>query len=269
MNPPTRSSIFWPSTVWVLTIVHSCGSSLPGLLMISLGMAILPTSCSSAANSRLRRRSAREVQVLGELESEGDDALAVLAGVAVVGFDHVAEDESGAAVGARELEHALQAAAPLPGEHGQQAEQRHHGQRGHSGVWWMASAASRPGGGQRRVDAVDPDSSRNSEARPASRVIATRSRAGGEVDEELRGERGEQEQRAGILRATCAMASTATGPIENQELLEANSSRLGRILPARDVGGHRHHERARPPRAGRSQAAPRTPAAQRPAGSGR
>ena len=34
------------------------GSSLPGLLMISFGMAILPTSCSSAPNSRLRSWSA-------------------------------------------------------------------------------------------------------------------------------------------------------------------------------------------------------------------
>ena len=58
MKPPTRSSIRWPSTVWVWISRHSSGSSRPGLLMISFGIAILPTSCSSAPNSRLRRRSA-------------------------------------------------------------------------------------------------------------------------------------------------------------------------------------------------------------------
>ena len=100
-------------------IVHSWGSSLPGLLMISLGMAILPTSCRSAANSRLRWRSAAQPEVFGDVEREADDALAVLAGIAVVGLDHVAEDERGAAISARELEHALQALMALMGEHRQ------------------------------------------------------------------------------------------------------------------------------------------------------
>ena len=62
--------------------------------------------------------------MVGEFEGEADDALAVLAGVAVVGFDHVAEDEGGAAVGARELEHALEALVAFVGEHGEQPEQR-------------------------------------------------------------------------------------------------------------------------------------------------
>ena len=79
----------------------------------------MPTSCRSAANSRLRWRSALEPEVLGDVERKADDALAVLAGIAVVGLDHVAEHERGAAVGARELEHALQALVALMGEHRQ------------------------------------------------------------------------------------------------------------------------------------------------------
>ena len=54
-RPPTRSSIRWPSIVWVLITTHSSSVSGPGLLMISFGTAILPTSCSSAPNSTLRR----------------------------------------------------------------------------------------------------------------------------------------------------------------------------------------------------------------------
>ena len=79
--------------------------------MISLGIAILPTSCSSAPNSRLRRCSASRSSASATASGERDDALAVLAGVAVVGLDDVAEHERGPAVGAVELEQALERGA--------------------------------------------------------------------------------------------------------------------------------------------------------------
>ena len=97
--------------------------------MISFGIAILPTSCSSAPNSRLRRRSASRPSRSADREREGDDAPAVLAGVAVVGLDDVAEHQRGAAVGPVELKQAPQPLAPLAREHDQQAEQRHRRER--------------------------------------------------------------------------------------------------------------------------------------------
>ena len=94
-------------------IAHSRSSSLPGLLIISFGTAILPTSCSSAPNSTLRRRCASSASSLRDLERETHDALAVLAGVRVVGLDHVAEHQCRAAVGVVQLDQLLQARAPL------------------------------------------------------------------------------------------------------------------------------------------------------------
>ena len=122
--------------------------------------------------------------MLGEIERERDDALAVLAGVAVVGFDHVAEDERGAAVGARELEHALEAPAALPGEYGEQTEQRDHGYGGQRGPV-DALGGEQAGRRQCRVDAVDPAGAYQG-GEPAVAANRDVERAGGEVDRELR-----------------------------------------------------------------------------------
>ena len=51
-----------------------------------------------------------------DVEREGDDAAAVLAGVGVVGLDDVAEHERRAAVGAVELLELLEPLAPLSRE---------------------------------------------------------------------------------------------------------------------------------------------------------
>ena len=83
---------------------HSSSLSGPRLLMISFGTWILPTSWSSAANSASRRVSASTPSSSRDREHELDDLLAVRAGVRVVGLDHVAEQERGAAVGLSELE---------------------------------------------------------------------------------------------------------------------------------------------------------------------
>ena len=103
MAPPTRSSIRWPSTVWVRMIAHSASLSGPGLLMISFGIATLPTSCSSAPNSTLRRWSAPKAHLVGDLQRELDDVARVHARVGVVGVDDLGQHHRGAAVGAVEL----------------------------------------------------------------------------------------------------------------------------------------------------------------------
>ncbi len=138
-------------------IVHSWGSSLPGLLMISLGIAILPTSCRSAANSRLRRRSGLSAELVGEVEGEADDALAVLAGVAVVGLDDVAEDERGAAVGAARARACSRGACwrsrANTASRPEERQQRQRGQRGRGGCSRRPASA---GARQRRVDPRTP-----------------------------------------------------------------------------------------------------------------
>ena len=77
------------------------------------------------------------------------------AGVRVVCLDHVAEHERGAAVGAAELDHVVDACAPLLREHGHQRHEREHEQDDPR----PADRGERhreAGPGQREVDAVDP-----------------------------------------------------------------------------------------------------------------
>ena len=50
-QPAHRSSMNWPSIVWVFMTANSSAVSLAGLFRISFGIAILPMSCSIAANS--------------------------------------------------------------------------------------------------------------------------------------------------------------------------------------------------------------------------
>ena len=91
--------------------------------MISFGMAILPMSCSRAPNSRLRRAFGIQPQPLADGQGQADDALGVLAGIAIVGGDHIAEQQRGAAIGVVELEQTSQPLTTLTGEHRQQPEQ--------------------------------------------------------------------------------------------------------------------------------------------------
>ena len=183
--------------VWVLMIVHSCGSSLPGLLMISFGIAILPTSWSSAPNSRLRgcRRRGR---ARADRDREPDDALAVLARVVVVGLDHVAEHERGALVGVLQLEQSLESRMPLAregGEHAEQGEQPQHRER-------LVMHLERDGqrdGGERRVDPVDPGLARLL-AQAGAGLDRVTGGGEGEVDRELGEQRQRQHSRAGPPR---------------------------------------------------------------------
>ena len=97
--------------------------------MISLGIAILPTSCSSAPNSRLRRRSGVEASRRPTSSASSHDAAAVLARVAVVGLDDVAEDQRRAAVGVVELDEPAPRARGARGRRREQREQRDQRER--------------------------------------------------------------------------------------------------------------------------------------------
>jgi hypothetical protein len=104
---------------------HSAWVSGPGLLMISLGTAILPTSCSSAPNSTLRRRGGRKAQLIGHLESQTHDGAAVKTGVLVAGLHDVGRHHGRAPVGVTQLEGRVEAGLPLTPEPG-----RHSGSAG-------------------------------------------------------------------------------------------------------------------------------------------
>ncbi len=136
--------------------------------------------------------------MLREVEGERDHALAVLTGVAVVCLDHVAQDQGGAAVGARELEHALQPPAALVGEGGEQAEQRDHGHRGERRLV-DTFGRQQPRRGQRRIDGVDPVRA-DHRGKPGLPAERRRERGGRRVDQELGEQRGGQQQRTGIPR---------------------------------------------------------------------
>ena len=64
-----------------------------------------------------------EFELLADCERERDDAPAVLAGVAVVGFHNVPEDERCSAIRIVELEQTPQAPVSFVGEHGQERQQ--------------------------------------------------------------------------------------------------------------------------------------------------
>ena len=98
--------------------------------MISFGIATLPTSWSSAPNSAARRVSWSTPMSVGDRDGELDHVLGVLAGVGVVGLDHVAEQQRGAAVGAGQLDRLLDARGALAGEDREQPGERDHEQHG-------------------------------------------------------------------------------------------------------------------------------------------
>ena len=212
-------------------IFHSSGSSLPGLLMISLGIAILPTSCSSAPNSRLRRCSALSPSRSASASARPDDALAVLAGVAVVGLDDVAQHERGPPVGGVQLEQTLEPLAPLAGEYRQQASSG-------SSASAPPEPRERPGPRPARCPRARRRSRRptsRAAARRGSRraAIASSQRRDHEVDDELRRQRGNQQQRRRRGAARCPRSRTPPPgrsrttqlPTTQQQALGASSPR--------------------------------------------
>ena len=92
--------------------------------MISFGTAIFPTSCRSAANSRLRSWAAVSRSRSPTADRQLDDVAAVAAGVLVVELDDVAEQQRGAAVGGAELERLIDPPRALAGEQPQQPHER-------------------------------------------------------------------------------------------------------------------------------------------------
>ena len=209
--------------------------------MIAFGTAILPTSCSRAANSRLRRRSASRPSCSPTFERECDDALAVLAGVAVVRLDDVPEHERGAAIGVVELEQALEALAALVREHREQGEQRNEQQ--HVGGMRRDLARDQVAhAGERGVDPVHPRLGQlRAEARPARDRVAQAGRE--EVDREL-GEQGRQEQRGAGCLGPGARDREHEGGSECEARVpwRARQSR-GIDAPLQHVGQHRQHQR--------------------------
>ena len=84
MLPPTLSSICWPATVCCCMIAHSSSSSGPALLMISFGHGDLADVVQQRAELDEPALVLVEAHLVGDLQRQRDDAVAVLAGVRVV-----------------------------------------------------------------------------------------------------------------------------------------------------------------------------------------
>ena len=93
--------------------------------MISLGIAILPDIVEQRSELEVTTLLRAETELSGDGERKSDHAAGVLAGIAVVGFDDVAEHQRRAPIGVAELKQTRQALVALVGEHREKAEQRH------------------------------------------------------------------------------------------------------------------------------------------------
>src|SRR6202007_1247392 len=84
-----------------------------GLVDDALGDRDLPHIVQQGSELQISSLVRAEVHLLRTLEREADDALTVLAGVAVVSFDTVSEHERGPAVRLAQLEQAVKSLAAL------------------------------------------------------------------------------------------------------------------------------------------------------------
>ena len=161
-------------------IARSSASSSPGLLMISSGIRILPTSCSSAANSASRRPRARGRARRRRRSTRSTTSRLWLAGVRVVGLDDVAEQERGAAVrgakargrgrSARAAPGRTRASRPSSGSGTSERPRHRIGRR---------ERDQQPHRGQRKVDEEDPPSKlmiSAAHARPQTQPVLSRGR---------------------------------------------------------------------------------------------
>ena len=95
-----------------------------------------------------------DAEGVGDLQGELDDVLRVVARVLVVGLDHVAEQQRGAAVGLRELERAVDARLALAGEEGEERDERED-EEDRVGLAGGAERGEQADRGEQRVDAID------------------------------------------------------------------------------------------------------------------
>ena len=123
--------------------------------MIAFGMWILPTSWSSAPNSAPRRVSASTPSWSATRQRQLDHVLGVIARVLVVGLDHVAQQQRGAAIGLRELQRVVDPRLALAREEREQRDEREHEHAPRRAAAAAPNAASSPTGREQRVDAVD------------------------------------------------------------------------------------------------------------------
>ena len=192
---------------------------LPGLvddLLRDLHLADVVEECRELG---LPPRLRVEAELVGDVEDERDDVLAVQPRVRVVGLDHVSEQERSAAIRVRELERVVDARRALAREVGEQAHQRQAEQEGVGlGEGRICEREAERSERQRRRATPGPAHGRALAARCPRAAKPPRGRAG-EVERELGGqserdqrqmaqrrrrgaERGEDEHRAdGVPRA--------------------------------------------------------------------
>src|SRR5439155_7138848 len=129
-----------------------------------------------------------EPKVVANAEHEVDDVAGVQARVGVIGLDHVAQQERGAAIGVRELERVVQSALAFTGKEGQESDERRREQDG--GPFVEGSDRDREAdGSEREIDEPGPAEEAQDLARlHTERQTLTRSGAA-EIEQDLRSKR--------------------------------------------------------------------------------
>ena len=258
-----------PSIVCVSMIARSSGVSAPGLLMISFGIRTLPTSWRSAANSMSRRSRAPMPELVRDRERQVDDVAAVRAGVRVVGLDHVAEQEHGAAVGVAQLELGIDPHAALPREHREQADQR-KGEHDREGRVHGRERNGEPDRREARVDGVNPGHRAQLHLRRDAEHGPLAHGGAGEVERELREERGQRRPATGRATASLRRRGRARAPARRRATHCRRGGTRGRRGAVRAARPRSRRARSPPrPRAAPSRSAGRTASARGSAASGR
>ena len=108
----------------VFTIARSSGSSGPGLLMISGGIADLADVVEHRDELGVEPRPRVHLELVADRTHEVEHVAAVCARVRVVGLDDVTEQERGASICARELERLIHPPLPLAARERDHEEQR-------------------------------------------------------------------------------------------------------------------------------------------------
>ena len=250
-------------------IVHSCGVELAGLVDDLLGDRDLADVVQERGELEVapplgaRGRAARRRR-----GSSATTLRQCCAGVAVVGLDDVAEHQRGAAVGVAQLERALQAPAALVGEHGEEAEQRHHRERAEDHVVG-GLGGEQPAPASARRPPRTPTSLAVARRSWLGRAIAKRTAAIAKSTTNWAANAAISRAGAGVAgRRPRAIANTAAGPTENQALRDLEQQPAGPAVPRMTPGSLREREGDRDRDRHDRRAAPRTGAGRTPAASG-
>ncbi len=185
-------------------------------------------------------------QLPGDIERQAHHALAVLPGIAVVGLDHVAKQQRGPLVCVVELDQLLQAGTALLGELPQNPEQRCDQQHRPLTLHWRCGERDgQPERGQRQVDGIDLTNLSNELAQRDVVQEALPHGVGGEVADELRAQRKQQDAPVPVRIAVVREQQHDRRPQREPAVAGHRQYAADRHLPAQDSRRHPQRQRKR------------------------